>query len=150
MRVVLALASLLVGAALAGCASTPAPSGSAQGVPLTTPSVTPPGAPPEGTPETAVYAFNQTFSATSQPYAKDFSVPKAGWLCIDASIVRGSGDAALTILDASGNPTTIVSTRDGTLHNETILANDAPSTWHVRVDFAGFTGSVALNVTQMG
>jgi hypothetical protein len=151
----LLLVALLV-ASLAGCASgpsQPAPgSSSASGVPLTTPSVTPPGAPAEGTPETPVYAFNQSFTASSQSVAKDFRVEKAGWLCVDADVVRegSSGDAAITILDASGNPTTIVSTRDGTMHNETILANDGPSTWHVRIDTSGFTGSVGLNVTQMG
>jgi hypothetical protein len=148
MRLALALLAVLL---VAGCATSPAKTNDAANVPLTTPSSTPPGAPAEGTPETSLFALNQTFSDSSQTVAKDFQVQKAGWLCVDADIVRtGGGDAAVTILDASGNPTTIVSTRDGTMHNATILANDGAATWHVRIDTAGFTGSVGVNVSQMG
>jgi hypothetical protein len=141
--------------ALAGCATAPpAPGtpakGQASDVPTTSPAKPTDGAPAEGTPETPVFSFNRTFSASSAPFATDFAVAKAGWLCIDANITRVAGDAAITVLDPSGNPTTIASTRDGTLHNETILANDFASTWHVRIDVSGFTGEIGLNVSQMG
>ena len=150
MRALL-LAILLV-APLAGCANAPATPTPAS-VPVTSPAKPTTGAPAEGAPETPVFALNRTFNATSTPYAQDFQVPKAGWLCVDADIrpaPGNAGQAAITILDASMNPVTIVSTRDGVLHNETILANDAPSAWHVRIDLSGFTGEVGLNVSQMG
>ncbi len=140
--------------ALAGCASSPAAPAPGQeasgGVPTTSPAKPTTGAPPEGSPETPVFLLNRSFDSASAPFAQDFQVPKAGWLCIDANITRAAGDAAVTIVDPSGNPTTIASTRDGTLNNETILANDFASTWHVRLDLSGFSGSIEVNVTQMG
>lgn len=134
---------------LAGCAA-PAPASQPASVPLITPTSGSAAGAPEESNETLLVGLNLTLHPSDQSSTKEFRVDQAGWLCVDADIVRGAGDAAVTIIDPSGAETTIVSTRDGTLHNETILANDVvPSTWRVRIDVASFEGTVGVNVSQM-
>jgi hypothetical protein len=53
-------------------------------------------------------------------------------------------------VDPAGNAVTIVSPANRVLHNETILANDGPGTWTVRLDLEGYTGEVGLELLQMG
>lgn len=147
MRVVGVLLVVLV---LAGCAS----QGSAPAttsVPATSQVATPSGAPKAGSVnETPVYQLQKTFDAASAPYTADFEVPKAGWLCVHVYLQPTAGSAAITLVDPANGATTVASTRDGTLKNDTVLANDAPGTWHVRIDLSGYSGEVGVLVSQMG
>src|SRR5581483_1682618 len=132
-------ALLLVPLLLAGCASQGTTS-----VPSTTSVAPPTGAPVAGSVnETPIFQVQKSYNAsTSVPYTASFQVDKAGWLCVHAYLTLSGGNAAITIVDPFGTPTTIASTADHVLRNDTVLANDGPGTWHLRVDLQGYTGEV--------
>lgn len=143
------VALLLVPLLLAGCASPGTPA--TPGVPATSHVATPTGAPGVGTVnETPIFQFQKTYNGSSTPYAASFPVERAGWLCVHAFLTPSAGNAAITIIDPSGAATTITSTADHVLRNDTVLANDGPGTWHLRVDLQGYSGDVGVLVSQMG